>query len=60
MTRRHRRWHLALWAIIGPLALLGLVLSIALRPAPVVETEQPWRLTHQGSYQPPHDQETLP
>lgn len=32
MTRSHRRWHLILWLILGPVLLLGLVLGLLLRP----------------------------
>jgi hypothetical protein len=31
MTRQHRRRHLWLWLVLGPLALVGLILSIVLR-----------------------------
>jgi hypothetical protein len=31
MTRQHRRWHLWMWLVLGPLALAGLILSIVLR-----------------------------
>jgi hypothetical protein len=32
MTRLHRRWHLWLWLILGPLILTGLILSVVFRP----------------------------
>jgi hypothetical protein len=31
MTRSHRRWHVLLWLLLGPLAAAGLILSLALR-----------------------------
>jgi hypothetical protein len=31
MTRQHRRWHVWLWLVLGPLVLVGLILSIVLR-----------------------------
>ncbi len=31
MTRSHRRWHLWLWLVLGPVVLAGLILSFALR-----------------------------
>jgi hypothetical protein len=31
MTRSHRQWHLWLWLVLGPLALIGLLLSVAWR-----------------------------
>lgn len=32
MTRHHRRWHLLLWLLLGPLVLAGLTLALAYRP----------------------------
>ena len=31
MTRSHRRWHLCLWLVLGPLVLAGLALSAVFR-----------------------------
>jgi len=31
MTRSHRRWHLYLWLLVGPLVALGFVLALVLR-----------------------------
>lgn len=31
MIRAHRRWHLWLWLIFGPLIVLGLLLSVVQR-----------------------------
>ena len=31
MTRAHRRWHLYLWLLVGPLVTLGFVLALVLR-----------------------------
>lgn len=32
MTRSQRRWHAAIWPILGPLALLGLLAAVLGRP----------------------------
>jgi hypothetical protein len=32
MTRRHRRWHLVVWLVVGPLLLAGLVVCWLARP----------------------------
>jgi hypothetical protein len=58
MTRRHRQWHLALWSVIGPLALVGLVAGIVLRPGPAVETKVPPRPT-ESTRNYPRDMEPL-
>jgi hypothetical protein len=31
MTRAHRRWHLWLWRVLGPLTLAGLVTALLAR-----------------------------
>jgi hypothetical protein len=31
MTRSHRKWHLWLWLVLGPLTAAGLVLGLVLR-----------------------------
>jgi hypothetical protein len=32
MTRSHRRWHLWLWLVLGPLVAAALILSVVRRP----------------------------
>lgn len=42
MTGPQRKAHLLLWLILGPIALIGLVLALAWRPpVPVQESELP-------------------
>jgi hypothetical protein len=38
MTRNHRQWHAWLWLVLGPILLLGFVVGLLSRPAPVLET----------------------
>jgi hypothetical protein len=32
MTRNHRRWHFWMWLVVGPLAVLGVVVALLTRP----------------------------
>ena len=36
MIRRLRRWHLLIWVVFGPLAIIGLVIALSARQEPVV------------------------
>jgi len=44
MKRAHRKWHLALWALIGPAALVVLTLAVMNRPASPVNEALPGEL----------------
>ena len=41
MTRKHQRWHLGLWLVIGPLLIAAAVAAIALRPDLPAPSESP-------------------
>jgi hypothetical protein len=41
MTRSHRRWHLAIWLLIGPVSAALVLLAWIERPRPAVEAWRP-------------------
>lgn len=41
MTRRHRRGHLVIWIVLGPLMLIALAVAISIRPTPVASASEP-------------------
>lgn len=49
MKRAHRKWHLAIWTVIGPAMLIVLALAVLQRPGEVVNEDLPDALIEEAA-----------